>query len=67
MSRSWGASLGVADEADDGVVGREVDAFDAGGVAAHGAGVVLVEADRLAVAGAEDDVVVARGGGDADE
>src|SRR5690606_3134358 len=54
-------------EPDDLVVAGEGDALDAGGVASHDAGVVLVEPDGHAVGGAQEDVVAAAGPGDADE
>src|SRR5690606_17479397 len=56
-----------ADHGDDGVAGLERDALDAGGGAAHGAGVVLVEADGDAAAGDEHDVVGAAGEADVDQ
>jgi len=51
-------------EADDVVVLAEGDAFDAVGGASHGADVVLVEADGLALVGGEEDDLAAVGDAD---
>ena len=55
------------DQRDQVLVRAQADAAHAGGLAAHRAHFVLVEADRLAAAGDQDDLALAVGEGDADQ
>ena len=54
-------ALAQHDQRDQALVVGQLDAAHAGGVAAHGAHFVFVEADGLATAGAQHDLVVAGG------